>query len=493
MNNLSLIILGLALINVPVCLSQSDKQCFSQPDYPCCKGNEVVYTDESGDWGVENDQWCGIVTSKDTCFSTALGYPCCKSCEVLYTDESGEWGAENGNWCGIKKECAIVPVPNDSDFDFSFLKLENNKENMLYSPLSIKYALKMLEEGAVNNTYNEINKVLGNVELIKYKNIKNFLSLANGMFIKDRFYEYVKPEYINLLKEKYEAEVIEDEFKNANNINGWIKDKTFGVIKDMISDDIVKDPRSEILLINALAIDMRWENPFNVFVTSGSNFYLDNGESIEVTTMNKSKESKKGISYYIDNDITVLTMDLNKYDEIQFEFMAIMPKENLSGYIEKISKEEINQIDKRLKSSYDEKYGVDIHIPRFKFEYELNLKEDLMKLGIHDAFNATLADFKKITDLDDLDQQLFVSDASHKANVEFYEEGMRLEAGTYMLASRTSQRPVPSYPVEIRIDKPFMFIVRDKNQKDIWFTGAIYKPNLWEKDNYKYGTIYNPH
>jgi len=394
MNNLSLIILGLALINVPICLSQSDKQCFSQPEYPCCKSNEVAYSDESGDWGIENGKWCGIVSSKDSCFSTvlgfpccsgnkivytdkdgnwgiendkwcgietpkdscfstSLGYPCCKSCVVLYTDESGEWGVENGNWCGIKKGCAIVQAPDDSDLDFSFLKMENNKENMLYSPLSIKYALKMLEEGAANNTYTEINKVLGNSELTKYESIDKVLSLANGLFIRDWFYKYVKPEYINSLKEKYDTEVIEDEFKDANNANQWIEDKTLGIIKNMLKDDLVQNPMSVMLIINALAIDMEWNNPFDFQSTYGKKFYLDNGKSIEATTMGKYKEFDKGISYYIDNDITVLTMDLKKYDGVQFEFMAIMPKENLSAYVENVSKEEINQIDKRLKSSYD--------------------------------------------------------------------------------------------------------------------------------------------
>lgn len=37
------------------------------------------------------------------------------------------------------------------DFDLSFLQLENESENTLYSPLSIKYALEILSEGAMEN------------------------------------------------------------------------------------------------------------------------------------------------------------------------------------------------------------------------------------------------------------------------------------------------------------------------------------------------------
>jgi len=76
--------------------------CFSYPEYPCCTGNTVVYTDSQGSWGVENDNWCGIKGSTGTtCWSKALGYNCCSGCQVVYTDQSGKWGVENDNWCGI--------------------------------------------------------------------------------------------------------------------------------------------------------------------------------------------------------------------------------------------------------------------------------------------------------------------------------------------------------------------------------------------------------
>ncbi|OUM60014.1 family 11 glycoside hydrolase, partial [Piromyces sp. E2] len=80
--------------------------------YPCCSDSQcvIVYTDESGDWGVENNNWCGCgdrvpePPTPSSCPSTILdqGYPCCSDnkCVVVYTDESGDWGVEDGNWCG---------------------------------------------------------------------------------------------------------------------------------------------------------------------------------------------------------------------------------------------------------------------------------------------------------------------------------------------------------------------------------------------------------
>ncbi|KAG4098449.1 mannan endo-1,4-beta-mannosidase B [Neocallimastix lanati (nom. inval.)] len=81
-------------------------ECFSIAlGYPCCKGNDIVYTDDDGNWGVENNEWCGINDSEPSqaaCWSQALGYPCCKSTsDVYYTDDDGNWGVENGNWCGL--------------------------------------------------------------------------------------------------------------------------------------------------------------------------------------------------------------------------------------------------------------------------------------------------------------------------------------------------------------------------------------------------------
>ena len=80
----------------------------------------------------------------------------------------------------------------ESNFSVNFLKLENNKQNMIYSPLSIKYALKMLKEGANGNTKTQIENIIGDMDLTKYNNIDGILSLANGVYIRDTYSNYVK-------------------------------------------------------------------------------------------------------------------------------------------------------------------------------------------------------------------------------------------------------------------------------------------------------------
>lgn len=138
-----------------------------------------------------------------------------------------------------------------------------------------------------------------------------------------------------------------------------------------------------MFFIDALAVDVEQASPFSIYDTDSAPFYLDNGEKIKATTMYKSEVTSKYISYYKEDDIIVLTMDLKEYNKTQFEFMAII---NLSPYVENVSKEQINEIDKHFISTTDVRDGVDLSIPKFKFSYDLKLKNDLMKLGIKDAF-----------------------------------------------------------------------------------------------------------
>jgi hypothetical protein len=78
-----------------ICSSKITRQ-----GYKCCASNcEVVYTDDDGTWGVENNQWCGCGVG--TC-KGAQGYPCCKTNTVVYyTDNDGKWSVENNDWCLI--------------------------------------------------------------------------------------------------------------------------------------------------------------------------------------------------------------------------------------------------------------------------------------------------------------------------------------------------------------------------------------------------------
>ena len=376
----------------------------------------------------------------------------------------------------------------NTNFELSFLQLEDKQENMIYSPLSIKYALKMLQEGASDNTYTQIEEIVGNSNLPTYRNIENTLSLANGIFIRDTYYQYVKDNYKDILVNKYNAEIRQDEFQSAKNANKWIEEKTFGKIENMLNDDIVTNPDLQMLLINALAIDMEWKNQFDENDTNGRKFYLSDGTEM-IATMMSRESSSDDISYYMGDDITAITIDLKEYEETQLEFMALMPNTNLEQYVDSLTMDNIEEITQKLNSASNTKAGVKINIPKFEFDYDLNLKDDLIKLGITDAFNGNLANFSNMADLERTQKNLYVSDALHKANIEFSEEGVKAAAVTvFGMMDVTSIGVEKEIPIEINIDNPFVFLIRDKNTNEIWFVGTVYEPNYWEEDKGDYST-----
>ena len=141
------------------------------------------------------------------------------------------------------------------DFDINFLKIENTEKNMIYSPLSIKYALEMLNEGADGNSKKQLTSILGNYQPRKYMNNQN-MSFANAVYINNLYKNEVKDTYTKNLVDKYYAEVIYDSFESAGNINKWVSDRTFGLIDNLLTDGQVKN--NKFFLVNALAIDMEW-------------------------------------------------------------------------------------------------------------------------------------------------------------------------------------------------------------------------------------------
>ena len=148
------------------------------------------------------------------------------------------------------------------DFDLRFLQLENEAKNKIYSPLSIKYALAMLQESAKGETKEQITNLIGDYKPKAYPN-SDHMSFANAMFIRNTFKDQVREEYTKNLKDKYNAEVILDEFSSPDTINNWVSDKTFKLINNLV-DDV---SRSNFFLINALAIDMNWNNQLQCKLT----------------------------------------------------------------------------------------------------------------------------------------------------------------------------------------------------------------------------------
>ena len=155
-----------------------------------------------------------------------------------------------------------------SDFDLAFLKLDEKNENNIYSPLSIKYALAMLQEGADGSSKAQIDSLIGDYKPTAYLNNEN-RSLANVLFIKDTFSDKILPDYVSTLKSEYNASVIYDPITSATNINKWVSDETLGIIDNLLDDESVKN--NNFVLVNALAIDMKWNNQLQCDINNNEN------------------------------------------------------------------------------------------------------------------------------------------------------------------------------------------------------------------------------
>ena len=211
-----------------------------------------------------------------------------------------------------------IPSNSLSDFDFAFMKIENKKSNMIYSPLSIKYALAMLADGASGESKEQITKVIGDYNPKAYINSNN-RSLANAMFINDDIADAVKDTYIDTLKTKYNANVVFDPFASSKNIDKWVSDKTLGIIDKApfdVSDDI------NYVLMNALAIDMNWNYQLQCSPPS------EDGENKSVSCLDNSRGK---LNYYVRYPHEKYYYDIPMGDGKRFQRVHFDDKDNVNA------------------------------------------------------------------------------------------------------------------------------------------------------------------
>lgn len=459
------------------------------------------------------------------------------------------------------------------DFDLRFLQLENKKANKIYSPLSIKYTLAMLNEGTEGESKEQISNLIGEYKTNKYINSKN-MSFANALFIRDTYKTSIKQTFVDNLRNKYNADVIYDSFSSAKKMNSWISDKTLDLINNMVNDSDLGE--LDYALVNALAIDMEWEHKFldsmadelgtmyqhenfywgdvrqiysnkfegvqnnvsgmiikssinnydivktlgeeNIRKTVGdrlreylkedpddqASYFLD-GKDIETAVKDylddyieelnenyKSVDKNTDFEIYEDQDVKAFAKDLKEYNGTTLQYVAIMPEENLDSYINNVNAQDINKIIDNLKELKSENFKEGVitqitgYIPKFKFDYKLNLIEDLNDMGVKDVFDKDKANLKGITD----DEGAYIKQAVHKANIEFTQDGIKASAATIIGGAGAGGMfdyfyDVPVEKITLDFNKPYMFIIRDKATGEVWFAGTVYEPLSVEEETFE--------
>mgnify|MGYP003226065118 FL=1 len=351
-----------------------------------------------------------------------------------------------------KKESNSKPnisLNKNNNFDYKFLKQIEGNDNTLVSPLSMAYLLSMIQSGAKGNTLNELNIALDNYDLQPMENIDSKISMANSMWINNKYKNDINNTFATALKINYHSEVLYDEFINADNINKWVSEKTYNMINELFPSDSVNSVDTIMALVNAIGINFKWDEEFDCNKTTMGNFLDKN-----VYMMNSNEK-------YLESDYyTGFIKDYEKLsDNSQYEFIGLLPKKDIQDVINNISNDVIKNSITESKAH--------IQIPRFKYEYNVNnVKGILESLGIKDMFNKEKANFGGIA------EDIFVSSIVQKTYIDFMESGTKAAAssgGAFDITSAAEEK-------EVIFNKPFVYLIRKKGSNNIYFIGIVNTP-----------------
>jgi serpin B len=368
------------------------------------------------------------------------------------------------------KATEVISSSNGFGIDlFRITAIEGN-ENLMLSPLSASTALTMLLNGCNTQTYSQIRDMLGYegltldeingayqglVKQLLIADPEVKLALANSVWYRQDF--EVKPAYLESMDSSFNAEIAPLDFSSPEAltvINGWAKDNTNGKIEKVL--DVI-DPNAVMFLMNALYFKGSWTYKFDQSQTTSSPFYLENGSVINVDMM----KSFIPIKMYTGNGVTAVELT---YGRQNFSMIIILPENTLGDFLPGFDKTVWNNITASLDAITDP-VETEIILPKFKFDYEKKLNDQLKSLGMLDAFNRYLADLSGISDAD-----IYVDFVKQNTFVDVNEEGTEAAAVTVIGINYTS------VPDPVIIDRPFIFAIRERMTNTLLFIGKVEQP-----------------
>jgi serine protease inhibitor len=371
-------------------------------------------------------------------------------------------------------------VESDNKFGFKLFKEINKTEkdkNVFISPLSVSMALGMTYNGADGSTkeamettlelsgltIQEVNESYQSlIDLLAGLDPKVIFEIANSIWYR---LDYFLPEeeFINLCETYFDAEVRGLDFNNpdaADTINAWVNENTNGKIEEIVDKPI--DPAIVMFLINAIYFKGTWTYEFDEDETKDDWFYLLDGSKKACKMMEQGGE----YNYFSNDDFQAIDLP---YGDGDFSMTIFLPHpgKNIDSLIAEFDEENWdNWINSFSKDS------VNIYIPKFKLEYELELKDVLTALGMGIAFVPYQADFTKMYS----GGGVWIDKVKHKTFVEVNEEGTEAAAVTSVEMGFTSVGPSRGFVM--RVERPFVFVIRENHSQTILFMGKIVEPTL---------------
>ncbi|KAM4742353.1 neuroserpin isoform 1-T2 [Anableps anableps] len=395
--------------------------------------------------------------------------------------------------------CRAADIPEDTISEFSVrlyhrLQAAGGQENIIFSPLSVAVALGMVELGARGASLEEIREAVGfshllpGVEFSLLQNLTEALSdddshyvirFANSLFLQEGI--SFNPEFLHLMKKYFQAEVETVDFSKssvvAEQINKWVENHTESKIHSLLSAEDFSN-FTRLTLVNALYFRGSWKNQFRPENTRTFSFSRDDGSEVQTLMM-----YQQGNFYYGEFSdgsqeaggvYQVLEMP---YEGEDMSMMIVLPRQEVPlASLEPIIKapllEEWANNVKRQK--------VEVYLPRFKVEQEINLKTTLQDLGITKIFT-TDADLSAMTDGKDL----YIGKAVQKAYLEVTEEGSEGAVGSGIIALT---KTLVLYP-QVMADHPFFFVIRNRRTGSILLMGRVMTPEVVEPFDHDFDSI----
>ncbi|MGC9467974.1 MAG: serpin family protein [Anaerolineae bacterium] len=250
---------------------------------------------------------------------------------------------------------------------------------------------------------------------------------------------------------------IEDAEAARQTINEWVSDQTEGRIEDLIPQGAL-DALTRLVLTNAIYFNAAWAEPFEERQTEQAPFYLLDGTTVEVPMMHQTTpfdyaagEGYQAVALPYDGhelSMVILLPDTGEFTE----FEQSLDSETLTAILEDFERQRLI-----------------LSMPRFEMRSKFSLTDALTALGMPTAFTEE-ADFSGMTG----NRELMITDVFHQAFVSVDEEGTEAAAATAVVVGLTSA--MPGEPVEMTIDRPFIFLIRDNQTGAVLFVGRIFNP-----------------
>lgn len=369
-------------------------------------------------------------------------------------------------------------VEADQSFSYDIFRrtvsYDDEEENLFISPLSISMALAMTLNGAKGETLEQMKEALylsgmdieevnqafrSLIELLVSVDSKVKMKIANSVWHENSL--PVKDDFLQRLKEFYDAEVEGLDFgdpESADAINSWVDKNTEGKIEkiiDEIPDEMV------MYLINAIYFKGDWLSKFDKDDTQKADFYLENGNSVQVDMMSQ----KEKFAAYFSEEVQMIELP---YGDSLFTMSVLMPGDPempLDQFIEeKVTHENLAQWRSNLHVA-----EVPLKLPKFEMEYEIKYNDILKSMGMELAFDKNQADLSGIADVGS--RKLFISEVKHKTFVSVDEEGTEAAAVTSVGVA------LESLPPSMIVNRPFVFIIHERESGTNLFMGKVKDPS----------------